>query len=94
MIAQRIWAFIKDNKVVNIIVCDNYALADSLAKSSLGVESFAVEITQIPTSVGDSYIDGVFKNKEDADLKKQKQEFDEEFSGGRPSVIVLTHTVK
>ena len=42
----------------------------------------------------DKGVIGVFKNKEDADLKKQKQEFDEEFSSGRPSVIVLTHTVK
>ena len=68
MIAQRIWSFIKNNKVMNIIVCDNYALADSLAKSSLGEEAFAVEITQVPTSIGDSYANGIFTNKDGVEI--------------------------
>lgn len=61
-IAQRVWAFIADSKVKNTIVCDNYPMADMLAKTTLGNEAFAVEITQIPTCIGHSYIDGIFKD--------------------------------
>lgn len=61
-IAQRVWAFISGNEVKNTIVCDTYPMADMLAKTALGNESFAVEITQIPTGIGHSYIDGIFKD--------------------------------
>lgn len=61
-IAQRTWAFILNEEVRNIIVCDNYPLADSLAKNILGNDSFAVEVTQIQTGIGHSYINGVFKD--------------------------------
>lgn len=61
-IAQRVWAFIAENEVKNTIVCDTYPMADMLAKTALGGEAFAVEITQIPTGIGHSYVDGVFKD--------------------------------
>lgn len=61
-IAQRVWAFVHKNEVKNTVVCDTYPMADMLAKTALGNEAFAVEITQIPTSIGHSYIDGVFKD--------------------------------
>lgn len=61
-IAQRVWAFIHENEVKNTIVCDTYPMADMLAKTALGNEAFAVEVTQIPTAIGHSYVDGVFKD--------------------------------
>lgn len=64
MIAQRIWALVSENKVQNTIVCETYPAADMLAKSTLGKDAFAIEITQIPTGIGDSYVDGVFKDKQ------------------------------
>jgi hypothetical protein len=64
MIAQRIWALIAENKVQNMIVCETYPAADMLAKSTLGTDAFAVEITQIPTGIGDSHENGVFKDKQ------------------------------
>lgn len=64
MIAHRIYAFIKDGEVENTIICEDYRLAKKLAKDILGDDVFAVEITQIPTSIGDTFIDGIFYNKE------------------------------
>lgn len=64
MIAQRIWALVSENKVQNTIVCETYPAADMLAKSTLGADAFTIEITQIPTGIGDSYVDGVFKDKQ------------------------------
>lgn len=61
-IAQKVFAFINENEVKNTIVCDNYPLADMLAKTALGNDAFAVEITQIPTSIGHKYEDGFFKD--------------------------------
>lgn len=63
-IAQRVWAFINENEVKNIIVCDTYPVADNMAKISLGDDAFAVEITQIPTSIGHKYENGIFKDLE------------------------------
>lgn len=62
--AQRVWAFISDNEVKNVVVCDTYPMADSLAKNIYGVDSFAVEITLIPTGIGHKYENGMFKDSE------------------------------
>lgn len=61
-IAQRVWAFIYRSEVKNVIVCDTYPVADMLAKTALGDEAFAIEVTQIPTGIGHSFIDGMFKD--------------------------------
>lgn len=63
MIAQRIWALISENTVQNTIVCETYPAADELAKLTLGTDAFAVEITQIPTGIGDNYKGGIFWDK-------------------------------
>lgn len=62
MLAHTIFALIEDNKVQNTIICDYYHTADALAKNILGPEAFAVEITQIPTAIGHSYENGIFKD--------------------------------
>lgn len=61
-IAQKVFAFINENEVKNTIVCDNYPLADMLSKVAFGDGAFAIEITQIPTTIGHSYVNGVFKD--------------------------------
>ena len=63
-IAQRTFAFIDNAIVKNIIVCDNYQTADSLAKNVIGLKAFAVEVTQIQTTIGDGYFDGFFRNSD------------------------------
>lgn len=69
MIAQRIWALIDKDEVKNIIVCDDYPTADMLAKDEYGSNSFAVEVTQIPTGIGHTYEEGVFKNIEGEEIE-------------------------
>jgi hypothetical protein len=66
MYAKQTFAIIQGETVKNDIVCDNYELANQLARSVYGEDAIAVESTQYPISVGDNYRDGVFyyKNSE------------------------------
>lgn len=66
MYVKQTFAIVKDSTVVNDIVCDNYELANQLARSIYGEDAIAVESTQYPISIGDNYADGVFyyKNSE------------------------------
>jgi hypothetical protein len=64
MIVNRIFAQILDNYIKNIIVCDNYELANQLARMAYGDNAVAYECTQYPVSIGDKYIDGVFYFKD------------------------------
>ncbi|MDF2841763.1 MAG: hypothetical protein K0R00_189 [Herbinix sp.] len=49
-----------DNVVQNIIVCDNYEVANQIAKFNYGEFAFAVDTTQYPLSIGNIYRGGVF----------------------------------
>lgn len=62
MLAHKIFALISEQEVKNTIICDQYHVADGLAKNIYNNEAFAVEITQIPTAIGHSYIDGLFRD--------------------------------
>lgn len=66
MYVKQTFAIIQGETVKNDIVCDNYELANQLARSVYGEDAIAVESTQYPISVGDNYRDGVFyyKNSE------------------------------
>lgn len=64
MLAHTIFALIQDKEVKNTIICEHYHIADGLAKSTLRHDAFAVEITQIPTAIGHTYENGVFKDTE------------------------------
>ena len=61
MTAWEAYAIIKDNTVQNIIVGDYYS-CNNVATANYGNGSIAIEITQIPTEIGDKYEDGVFKH--------------------------------
>ena len=60
MIVHQVYAEIWQETVQNIMVCDNYELANYLARCSYGGEAFAVDCLQYPCRIGDRYIDGVF----------------------------------
>lgn len=60
MWCNQIFSQIKDETIKNIIVADNYEIANYLARDIYGDGAFAVESTQYPASIGDKYIDGVF----------------------------------
>ena len=66
MYVKQTFAIILSETVKNDIVCDNYELANQLARSLYGEDAIAVESTQYPISLGDNYRDGVFyyKNSE------------------------------
>lgn len=60
MIVHQIYAEIYEEEVKNITVCDNYAMADYLAKATYGTEAFAVDCLQYPCGIGDKYRNGLF----------------------------------
>lgn len=60
MIVHQVYAQIYDGKVQNVIVCDNYELANRLARACYGADAFSVDCQQYPCSPGDAYRDGIF----------------------------------
>jgi hypothetical protein len=54
------FALIYENEIKNRFECDNYELANVLAKASFGNEAFAVDTTRYATNIGDRYENGVF----------------------------------
>lgn len=60
MWCNQIFAEIHENKVMNIIVCDNYEMANYLARCTYGEEAFAVDTTLYPLAIGDVHENGRF----------------------------------
>nr|DAL84458.1 MAG TPA: hypothetical protein [Caudoviricetes sp.] len=59
-IVQRVFAQIQDSIIKNVIVADDYELANMLARMTYGNDAIAVEITDIPARIGDKYYEGNF----------------------------------
>ena len=59
MAVHTVFAQISSGIVRNIVVGDYYD-CDIAAKSTYGIEAFAIEVTQIPTQIDDLYEDGKF----------------------------------
>lgn len=60
MAVHSIYAQISEGIVQNIMVCDDYELANELTRASYGDDGFAVECNQYPCMIGDKYHDGGF----------------------------------
>ncbi|WP_312426311.1 hypothetical protein [Lacrimispora sp.] len=60
MIVHQVFAQICADEIKNIIVCDNYEMANWLTRASYGDEAFAVDCLQYPCQIGDKYRDGTF----------------------------------
>jgi hypothetical protein len=60
MWCNQIFSLINECEVKNIIVCDNYDVANQIAKLQFGDDAYAVDTTQYPLSISDKYIDGIF----------------------------------
>ena len=54
MVAHMVFALIHEGIVKNTVVGEYYD-CDQVAKATYGDNAFAVEITQIPTQIGDTY---------------------------------------
>ena len=70
MVVDQVFAHILDNKIKNVIVCDNYEVANQLARSIYGQNAIAVECTQYPCGIGDFYIDNSFHYRDKDDPNK------------------------
>lgn len=64
MYIKQTFALISGETVKQDIVCDNYELANQLARNVYGPDAIAVDSTQYPISEGDKYIDGYFYFKD------------------------------
>lgn len=60
MIVHEVFAQIHEGEVKNIIVCDNYEMANWLARATYGEEAFAVDCLQYPCAIEDRYQNGRF----------------------------------
>jgi hypothetical protein len=66
MIVHQVYAYIWNETVQNVVVCDNYQLANDIAKGCYGNDAFAVDCLQYPCQIGDKYVDGRFYRVPDA----------------------------
>ena len=57
---NNIYALIFENVVKNIFVCDDYSLANTLARASYGNDAFAVDSSRYAAAIGDVYEGGRF----------------------------------
>lgn len=60
MIVHQVYALIYNEKVENVCVCDNYEMANYIARATYGNEAFAVDCLQYPCAIGDFYKEGIF----------------------------------
>lgn len=65
------FALIYENEVKNIFICENYELANQLARASFGDEAFAVETTRYASGIGNKYENGIFYKILEDGTKKQ-----------------------
>lgn len=64
MIVHQVFAIIYEEIVQNIIVCDNYELANQIARGTYGEEAIAVDCLQYPCMIGGLYKNGKFYDLE------------------------------
>lgn len=57
---NHIYSIIVNGQVTNVIVCDNYELANEIARESFGNSAIAVESSDYAVKVGDKYTNGKF----------------------------------
>lgn len=60
MWCNQIFSLISGDTIQNIIVVDNYELANQIARIQYGDDAIAVDSTFYPVSIGYKYIDGIF----------------------------------
>lgn len=60
MIVHQTYALIDGEIVKNIIVCDNYEMANVLARASYGNGAIAIDCLQYPCMINDKYKNGIF----------------------------------
>lgn len=78
MWCNQIFSLINEQEVKNIIVCDNYEVANQIARLQLGEESYAVDTTQYPLSIGCKHLDNVFYEEDGVTVIERNETVEEE----------------
>jgi hypothetical protein len=74
MYCNQIFSLINEGKIQNIIVADNYTVANDIARSLYGNDAMAVDTTLYPVSIGFSYSDGIFIDLEGNVVERNQTE--------------------
>jgi hypothetical protein len=57
---NQIFSLINEGVIQNIVVCDNYTVANDLARLTYGDDAIAVDTTLYPVNIGNKFIAGIF----------------------------------
>lgn len=68
------YAMIKDNKIVNIIECDNYTIAQMI-KNEIGMD-YAIGVELFNVSIEDIFDNGIFYDVEGNEIERQLTDFE------------------
>ena len=63
--------------IENIIVCDNFEIANQIARASYGDDAIAIETTLYPVSIGDTYVNDIFYDKDGKEIPRNITEQEE-----------------
>jgi hypothetical protein len=74
MWCNQIFSLIQEETIKNIIVADNYEIANQLARMQYGDEAYAVDTTQYPVGIGYKHIDGVFYDEDEVAINQNPNE--------------------
>ena len=75
MIVHQVYALIFEEKVHNICVCDDYEMANYIARASYGNSAFAVDCLQYPCTIGDSYRNNTFYHVDEETGEEKEVEY-------------------
>lgn len=67
MVSHEVYALISEGEVKNVIVGDFYN-CNEIARMNYGDDAFAVEVTHIPTEIGNKYINSQFLREENGEM--------------------------
>lgn len=64
MFYHQVYAQISDTRVMNIVVCTDFEMANLIAKKIYGNDAIAVDCTYWACAIGDKYENGAFYDKD------------------------------
>jgi len=89
MIVHQVFAQIVGEDIKNIMVCDNYELANQITRNIYGADAFAEECTQYPVSVGDKFLGKQFRFKDGITLVPRMNTAEEDAAQANAKAIAL-----
>lgn len=86
------FALIYENEIKNVFLCENYELANVLARASFGDKAFAVETTRYASQIGDVYENGIFYHILEDGTKKEAEYIPSEAENIAKLNVILAET--